>query len=285
MKRLKWLLHRKRKNSGFTLVELVISCGLLGILMLGVTAFIGPVLKSVGSNEKNVAATLLAQTMDEYVNRSIRDSYYVAIFTDASRSQTTDEGSITKKESIQTMKNFVASNSDVYELKCMSFVWTEDPQSHEHKYMLMTETVKTTTCGLITNSETDISKRMPRPVFEYCFYDFLFPLVEIEQLKGKAGAPEDMSSADVSDPDFEVPVPAIKSTYTISTSSDMSAPVFIGVGYTEFANVRAASDDNKTQKFKFYPVEDMDSGEEHPSTFIYYVARKPIRFEYNPTTP
>lgn len=284
MKRLKRLLRRKRKNSGFTLVELVISCGLLGILVLGITMFIGPVLKSVASNEKNVSATLLAQTMDEYINRSIRDSYYVAIFTDASRSQVGDNGSITKKDSIQAMKKFAADNSDIYELKCMSFVWGEDPHSHEYKYMLMTETVKTTTGGLVTNSETDYSKKMPQPVFEYCFYDGLFTQVEIEQLKGKAGAPDDMASADVSDPDLEVPVPAIKNTYTVSTSQDMGAIAFIGVGYTEFANVRADSDDNKTMKFKFYPVEDMESGEEHPSTFIYYVARKPVRFEAPATT-
>lgn len=283
MKRLKRLLHRKRKNSGFTLVELIISCGLLGILMLGVTAFIGPVLKSVSSNEKDVAASLLAQTMDEYINRSIRDSYYVAIFTDASRSQTGDNGSITKKDSIQAMKKFATDNSDIYEMKCMSFVWTEDPQTNEYKYMLMTETVKTTTGGLVTNSETDISKRMPQPVFEYCFYDYLFPQVEIEQLKGRGAAPDDMSSLDVSDPDSEVPVPAIKNTYTISTTQDMSAVSFIGVGYTEFGNVRADSDENKTMKFKFYPVEDMESGQEHPSTFIYYVVRKPVKFEFEAT--
>ncbi len=284
MKRLKRLLRRKRKNSGFTLVELVISCGLLGILVLGVTAFVGPVLKSVSSNEKNVAATLLAQTMDEYINRSIRDSYYVAIFTDASRSQTTDDGSITKKDSIQAMKKFAADNSDIYELKCMSFIWAEDPLTHLHKYMLMTETVKTATGGLVTNSETDISKKMPQPVFEYCFYDGLFPLVEIEQLTGKAAAPDDMSSLDASDPDSEVPVPAIKNTYTISTAQDMSSAAFVGIGYTEFGNVRADSDENKTLKFKFYPVEDMESGEAHPSTFIYYVARKPVKFDAPVTT-
>lgn len=284
MKRLKRLLRRKRKNSGFTLVELVISCGLLGILVLGVTAFIGPVLKSVASNEKNVGATLLAQTMDEYINRSIRDSYYVAIFTDASRSQTADDGSITKKDSIQAMKQFAADNSDIYEMKCMSFVWTEDPKTNDHKYMLMTETVKSTTGGLVTNSETDISKKMPQPVFEYCFYDDLFPQIEIEQLKGKAAAPDDMSSLDTSDPDSEVPVPAIKNTYSISTTQDMAHSVFVGVGYTEFGNVRADSDENKTLKFKFYPVEDMESGEEHPSIFIYYVARKPVKFEA-PATP
>ena len=284
MKRLKRLLRRKRKNSGFTLVELVISCGLLGILVLGITAFIGPVLRSVASNEKNVGATLLAQTMDEYINRSVRDSYYVAIFTDASRSQTADDGSITKKDSIQAMKKFATDNSDIYELKCMSFVWAEDPQTNEHKYMLMTETVKTTTGGLVTNSETDISKKMPQPVFEYCFYNGLFPQVEIEQLMGKAAAPDDLASLDASDPESEVPVPAIKNTYKISASQDMSTAAFIGVGYTEFANVRADSDENKTLKFKFYPVEDMESGEEHPSTFIYYVARKPTRFDPKPST-
>lgn len=126
MKKLKSLLRRRKKNSGFTLVELVVSCGLLGILVVGVTAFIGPVLKTAGDSEKDVRATLLAQTMDEYVNRSIRDSYYVAIFTNADRAMVGKTGSISQNENILAMKDFVDQNKEVYELKCFSYSWTED---------------------------------------------------------------------------------------------------------------------------------------------------------------
>lgn len=287
MKKLKSLLRRRKKNSGFTLVELVVSCGLLGILVVGVTAFIGPVLKTAGDSEKDVRATLLAQTMDEYVNRSIRDSYYVAIFTNADRTMVGKTGSISQNENILAMKDFVDQNKEVYELKCFSYSWTEDTQSNEYKYMLMSEKFQEATTALETSSTTDPKTRRPIPVFEDCFYDGLFPQIEVEQLKGKApgaDSSESVSTGDDSGSGEEVDIPAIKTTFNIYTTENMANPSFIGYGYTEFINVRAASDENKTKKFKFYPIEDMESTAEHPTTFIYYVARKPSKFDV-PVTP
>lgn len=282
MKRLKRLLRRKRKNSGFTLVELVISCALLGILVVGVTAFIGPVLQSAASNEKNVRATLLTQTIDEYVNRCIRDSYYVAIFTNASRDMAEDGGAIANNENIAAMKAFVDQNNDIYELKCFSFSWAEDTYSHENKYMLMSETFQNATTALLTSSTGDITEKKPTSVFEYCMYDGLFPEFQVEQLKGKADASSDsVSESDTSG--SEVPVAATKTTYTVYTKQEMETPDFIGIGYTDFVNVRARSESNKTLKFQFYPITDMGVTEGHPSTFIYYVARKPTIF--NVTLP
>lgn len=275
MKKLKSLLRRRRKNSGFTLVELVVSCGLLGILVVGVTAFIAPVLKTAGDSEKDVRATLLAQTMDEYVNRSIRDSYYVAIFTNADRTMVADDAVITKNENLKAMKDYVDKNSEIYELKCFSYSWTEDVQSNEYKYMLMSEKFKSGSTALGS----------PTPVFENCFYDGLFPKIEIEQLKGKnlSGDISDSSeSIAESGSEEEVLIPAVKTTFNIYTFADMKTPSFIGYGFTEFVNVRALSDENKTQKFMFYPIEDMESTSEHPATFIYYVARRPSKFDVIP---
>lgn len=272
MKRLKRLLRRRRKNSGFTLVELVVSCGLLGILVVGVTAFIGPVLRSAAEDEKNVRATLLAQTIDEFVSRSTRDSYYVAIFTDARRSDAYEGGDIAKNENLKAMKEFVDKNNEIYELKCFSYSWSEDTQSHEYKYMLMTEKFKSASAAL---------ENKPAPVFEYCFYDGLFPEVTIESIMVNKGSAE---SSDGDSGAVEEVAAAIKSTYTVYTKQEMTHEEFVGVGYTEFCNVRVDSDENKTMKFKFYPIEDMDSGEEHPTTFIYYVARKPSRFDATPSS-
>ncbi|MCI7691871.1 MAG: prepilin-type N-terminal cleavage/methylation domain-containing protein [Oscillospiraceae bacterium] len=276
MKKLKSLLRRWKKNTGFTLVELVVSCGLLGILVVGVTAFIAPVLRSAAENEKNVRATLLAQTIDEFVSRSTRDAYYVAIFTDAKRADVNDGGSIATNANLLAMKDFVDQNSSIYELKCFSYSWSEDTQSHEHKYMLMTEQFKSASTALENN---------PVPVFENCFYDGLFPEITVESIMVKKGSSDSSEeSTESGEPANEVAA-AIKSTYTIYTKQEMTHEEFVGVGYTEFCNVRADSDENKTKKFKFYPIENMASGEEHPSTFIYYVARKPSRFDVTSTTP
>lgn len=273
MKMLKSLLRKWKKSSGFTLVELVVSCGLLGILVVGVTAFIGPVLRAAAENEKNVRATLLSQTMDEFVSRSTRDSYYVAIFDGAKRSDTAEGGAIATHEYVQKMKEFVDTNSDVYELKCFSYVWAEDTQSHENKYMLMTEQFKSSSTAL---------ENKPNPVFEYCFYDGLFPEIKMEEIEVKKGSAE---SSDSDSGESNEVVAAVKSTYTVYTKQDMQHSDFIGVGYTEYCNVRADSDDNKTLNFKFYGITSMGSTEEHPATFIYYVARKPSRFIVTPTTP
>lgn len=273
MKRLKRLLRRRRKNSGFTLVELVVSCGLLGILIVGVTAFIGPVLRSAAENEENVRATLLAQTIDEFVTRSTRDSYYVAIFTNKDRADAYEDGDVAKNENIKAMKDFVDKNNEVYELKCLSYSWAEDPQSGEYKYMLMTEKFKTASTAIETK---------PSPVFEYCFYDGLFPEMTIESIsvsKGASDSSEESTESTESGEDNTKVAAAIKTTYTIYTEQKMVHPDFIGIGYTEFCNVRADSDDNKTMKFKFYPIDEEDSGAEHPTTFIYYVARKPNKFD------
>lgn len=262
MKRLKRLLRRRMKNSGFTLVELVISCGLLGILIVGVTAFIGPVLKSAANDEKNVRATLLAQTMDEFVNRSIRDSYFAIIFTNAKDSDAAKDGTIAEHEKIKAMKKYVDDHSDICELKCFSYRWQEDVHGQEWKYMLMTEKFSKE-----APTALDFSKSIP--VYENCLYDGLFPQIEIEQLKTK--------SADESDPnadeDGKVYVPAIKTTYTVNTDQNMKITGFIGVGYTDFINIRA------DEKREFYGVNPLESDEEHPAIFIYYVARKPSIFD------
>ena len=128
MKKLKQLLKRRRKNSGFTLVEVVISCGLLGILVLGVTLFITPVLRSAASNEANVRANLLAETIDNYINRSMRSAYFVQIFTNADRSDAYDGGAIAENENLKAMREFIdkcvdSDGKKVFELKCISLSW------------------------------------------------------------------------------------------------------------------------------------------------------------------
>lgn len=269
MKKLKNLLRRWKKSSGFTLVELVISCGLLGILVVGITAFIGPVLRSVAENEENVRAKLLSQTIDEYVTRSTRDAFYVAIFTDAKKADTASGGSIATSENIQKMMDFVKKNDSFYELKCFSYRWTEVPQSGEQKYMLMAEKFVKGTTVLEDN---------PIPVFENCFYDGLFPDITMEVIEVTNEA-ADSSTEGESDGEKPKVAAAIKTTYTINTSEDSTVPGFVGIGYTEYWNLRSDAEYNKTMGFKFYGIESMGSGEEHPMTYIYYVARKPTAFD------
>lgn len=277
MKKLIQRLKRSRKNSGFTLVEMVISCGLLGILVLGVTFFITPVLKSAASNEKNVRATLLAETIDNFISRSTRSAYYVQVFTNADRKEAYSDGAIATNEKIKTMQAFVdkcvdSEGNKIFELKCISFSWTEDPQSLESKYMVMSETFQ--------NSSSTVINPTPIPLFEYCFYDGIFPKFTAEQLYGTDTAPEestsDSASSDTSDE--KKPVPALKITTEVFSNQDMTAAEFIGVGYTEYGTIKNKNI-NANGKYRFYPVVSLDSTDPHSTTFIYYVGRRTMASE------
>ena len=268
MNKLKRLLKRRRKNSGFTLVEVVISCGLLGILVLGITLFITPVLKSAASNEASVRATLLAETVNNYISRSTRSAYFVQVFTNAKREDALKDGKITQNENLIKMKNFVEKNTDVngkkvFELKCISFSWENDTRLLENKYMVMNETfVKGTT----TINENGI------PVFENCFYDGLYPEFIVEQLK------ETVESTEEGKPPTEKAVPALKITTNVYNNQKMDTPEFIGVGYTEYGTIKNKTI-NANGNYVFYGVDSVntpDPDEENPhySTFIYYVGRR-----------
>lgn len=267
MNRLKRLLKRKRKNSGFTLVEVVISCGLLGILVLGITVFIAPVLKSAASNEANVRATLLADTVNNYISRSTRSAYYVKIFKNATREEAMTGGAITTDEDLVKMKNFVDTSVDtktkkkIFELKCISFSWVEDTRTQENKYMILNET--------FVDGSTAINSSGIR-VFENCFYDGLFPEFQVEQLKETVTPPEGGTPTEKS-------VPALKITTNVYNNQKMDAPEFIGVGYTEYNAIK-----NKTINpngiYVFFGDKEMRTPAEDDATryttFIYYVARR-----------
>lgn len=281
MKKLKLLLKRRRKNSGFTLVEMIVSCGLLGILVLGVTIFITPVLRSAASNEKNVRATLLAETVNNYISRSTRNALFVQIFTNADRTEATkSDGVIAKDENLLKMQEYVDKRLDsegkkVFELKCISFSWDDDPQTLEEKFMLMNET-------FINPSSTVINSE-PIHVFENCFYDGLYTKFIVEQLLGTDVAPTGSSDdSSTSDPDEKKPVPAIKITAEVYSNQDMIGPEFIGVGYTEYATIKSKINEDGT--YKFYDIKSLESEDPHSTTFIYYVARKTTASEIVPGT-
>lgn len=272
MKKLIRLLKRRRKNSGFTLVEMVISCGLLGILVVGVTLFITPVMQSAASNEVNVRATLLADTINNYISRSTRGANFVAVFTDADRAEAYDGGAIATNENLQNMLKYVNKVKDpsgkrVMELRCISFSWANDPQTQENKFMVMNET--------FINTNSTAINTTPIPVFENCFYDGLFPKFTIDQLMGTDTAPDDSDSdGGSSDPADPKPVPAIKLTTEVYNDQNMNVPEFIGVGYTEYGQIKNEIINDGT--YKFYEPQSLGSTDPHSTTFIYYVVRRSL---------
>lgn len=85
-------LLKARNSSGFTLVEVILSCALLAILILGIMMFVTPVLRMVTSGQKNARATMLAETVDTYIAGVLRTAKKIEVFenVDFSSSATTD---------------------------------------------------------------------------------------------------------------------------------------------------------------------------------------------------
>lgn len=127
MKKILRLLKR-RNNGGFTLVEVIISCALLGILILAVMGMITPVMSVVMSNEKNANALMIAEAVEAHIDRNIKNSVYCAVFTNAgannsalgalSTDLTESTGLLQQNEALKEMLSFISSdnNKDIYEM-------------------------------------------------------------------------------------------------------------------------------------------------------------------------
>lgn len=291
-KKLKKLLS-KRNNGGFTMVEVIVSAALLGVLLLGMLAFVSPVLNNIHDNEKNARALNVGSCIEHYISRSLRYANYVAIFQNAKYDDTQASGDITSPnipEKIAAMKAFVTSaeNIAVYELKCISLKWTMDEKTQEYKYMLYQEGFRTNT------AEIDPAKA--KPVFDGCLYDALYPEVKFTMTTNQG----DWEGAPTVDPaDIKVrPSHKIEVNIYDDPGMDFHDLVFVGTGYTEYLNIKSKDnpDDASSptgKKYRIYTgVETFlrtDADVEADSSiigpgdiYIYYVARKAT---YNSTTP
>lgn len=211
-KRMKRLL-RLRNKGGFTLVEVVIACALLGILVLGIMGFITPILSSVRSKEQNARAVMLSEAIDSYIAESIQYAFYVQTITEAASTDTISTGGAEpavlsmkyngaefekqQDKGLADLLNCLNNNlaGEVFEIRCIGVRWLEEPGGNgEKKLMITNEKVDQSNCSL----DPDESKL----VFEPVFYDDLYPVIRFEnysnqyQLKDEDGNPQDQVPED-----------------------------------------------------------------------------------------
>ena len=312
-KKIKRLL-RWRNNSGFTLVEVIIACALLGILLLGIMGFMQPVLQGVATKEQNARAVMLAEAIDSYVSNSIKYSYFVQTFTGVTHADVTPVASAGNKppilsmqytaseypkhagESLQNMldclNNSLAPN--IYEIRCIGVRWVDDGKTGEKKLVLTNEYVDQTNCAL---DETKY-----RPVFEDCFYDGLYPLIKFDNYENQYQLPDAsgnlVDQVDPADLDMAKGLRITTEIYLEPTCYNSSEAVrktktlnFSGTQYCDFINIRSNLINDGTFKMQpnieAHPYSDAyaassslaytgDDGDSYyyPNTFIYYIARK-----------
>ncbi|MCM1168242.1 MAG: type II secretion system GspH family protein [Ruminococcus sp.] len=294
-------LLKKRGKSGFTLVEVVISCVLLGILILGVFSVVTPIISGVKSREQSANALMLAEAAEMYIDRSIKNSVFVAIFENAKPDDMKEDGAIPKSPQMAEMLAFInnsdnkdAAGNDIYELKCIAIKWEDDPKhysvldpttaAHSHKYMIYTETIDKTT-GAVKSGTTSY------PVFEVGFYENLYPQFTFDNIftvnvlnddgtvKMKDGEPvtEDVEKL------------AVHTVINVYRDEAMTDVALIGDGYADLTNIKRQQTTGYYKLFSKNGMKDDDGNiipdtgtvltntfleNERPETYVYFVTRK-----------
>lgn len=273
-----------RKNGGFTLVEVIVSSALLGVLLLGIIAFITPAFKLIKTEETNAQASTVASAMENYITRSLRSTPYVKIFTNAQLSDFSAGKTSVTSGDLKTMLDWAAAaeNTDIYEIRCVSVRLTTDLRSNETKYMLYQSYFK----------DGQLTTTYDYPVFESCFYDGLYPSVSIKQATNQyrdlddAGNPVFPKNEDGTYQTLTNRA-ALELDLNIYDDSSMGAAslVFSGYGLTELYMVASNDYDpdpavNKNSYgYTIYPTtqlrsdDDADTANAH-DIFIFYAARK-----------
>ena len=312
-KRLKRLL-RLRNSSGFTLIEVVVSCALLGILILGVMGFITPVLSSVSDKKMNARALMLSEAINNYIYSTVQNAYYVTTYSGAASSDMSGMSaqvgtlvytgsdfpkmSATNNKGYVSMKNALSTlGADRHEIRCLGVRWREDPSSGEKKLMLTREQIDDK--GSIIPSKTEL-------VFDECFYDDLYPIITFENYTNQYQVKDKDTDkyVDKIEADKVNIAPALGLTVDVYTTLDCynvdktardNAMVNThGTSYVGFINIKSTVT-NTNGTCEIVPNIEINSydgarGKEagkqytaegktyyYPETFIYYIVHKSVQ--------
>lgn len=258
-------LMKKRRSGGFTLVEMMVSVALIGILLGGMMLLIGPIVRSYQNENAENTAQNTTTCVQEYISRTIRNSYRVAIFENTNYSAISSNTAY--KNAIKSMNDFCASvngtsATKTYLLKCLSLKYdTED-----NKYYLYNESV-----DMAANGDLDSSKA--EKVFADCLYNELYTTYSFS--KAKNGDYVEGGTK----PEFRED--ALQMDFNTYRDIGYSSPVFSGSGITEMRQIKVMLADDETSKDKYnVKVEPADPKEFDEMTdgsrdiYIYYIARR-----------
>lgn len=247
---------KKRASHGFTLVEMVISVALLGILLGGMMIFISPILRSFNDNKNLVSAENVANCMQEYVMHNLRNATQIVIVTNASYD---DLGTNTLiAEAVADMKNDEGEVKN-HVLKCMSLRYVDG------KYILCNEPFGTGS----TLSGNSNASALTGKVFNDCLYNNMYMNFDFEMAKVFDSVADDGTKLYVDSKDTLIL--NIKS-YSDIDRKDM---IFSGRNVTELRQIKVKL--RAGAKESDYYVKTFDAGgsdETHSDIYIFYSARQ-----------
>ncbi len=288
MKRFK-RLSKWRNSSGFTLVEVIVSTALLGVLVVGILLFMTPVFSMATSREVNGKAERAVTTMETYLSKTLRSSVYVKAFTNAAIDDVNQgDGAIYNDAELAVMQEFVAKRKDNYELRCISIRYVEDtnPRNNTeggtpYKYMLYSETFNASTRKIDTTKS--------QLIFDGCFYEDLYPTFTFERIQADFDADGNLIPNPLAEGAPEVKItlyPAIKLTFDIYGNEVMNEfdRVYRGVSFIELNNIKSLQLNDKGE-YQIFETEQIRDGSTSKDTFVFYVARKTGTVVASPTPP
>ena len=281
-RRMKRLL-RLRNKSGFTLVEVIIACALLGILVIGIMGFATPILNSVREKEQNARATLLSEAIDVYIANSIQYAFYVVAVDYAASTDTVSVGGAApivstvkyndsyfgSNEQGKGLNNlldrFSSLNPADYEIRCIGIRWMDIPGTSTKKLMLTNEKVNP------ANGALDASATVP--VFDPVFYEGMYPIIKLENYSKEENPyydeskpidpvsnPKYLNDADGSELHIAPAIRVVSDIYLTPDCYNIQADVrknaiqtFTGFTYADLTNIRSSAV-NRTGTYKLHPT-------------------------------
>ncbi len=279
MKRLKRLFCRRR-NNGFTLVEMIVSLALLAILMGGVMLFMLPIIRSFDDTNRSYTAENAATAVEEYIVRSIRNANQVAIFNYVAPGDLTTDANIAAQitkmnQYCKDINGTAPTGSEKYLLKCISLRY----DSSDGKYYLCNEQVNMSGNGEIADPSaiTDSKK-----VFSDCLYNNMFMTFDISQIRNADyNNPEATTKGD----EFRTDTLSLTVTAYTDAARQNVDMVFQGSGIAELRQIKVMVKQDEKNKDSYYMMMQNPSNPDSPYTyanaptdkrdiFIYYVVRR-----------
>lgn len=281
-------LLKARNSSGFTLVEVIISCTLLSILVLGIMSFVTPVLKMLSSGQKNARATMLAETLDTYISGVLRTATMVEVFENVDcvyeYSTASDINFMAYSpdgEGMHKIDEFMRTGENAvnFEVRALGIMTKNTGQITSQGIRLYNIPVENNFSEGSVTLNVQMSKA--RPAFHDLMFEGLYPIIKLETFKSQDSSGDEVD-ANAKGYRISSKIYSDSKCYDpLDTQRDKSLLSFEGVTFFENLNygTRAGVPTEASDIITIASVQ--DSMDEHgsqegelfyPATIICYVA-------------
>lgn len=268
---------KRRRSSGFTLVEMIVSVALLAVLLGGMMLFVAPIVRSFNDTSTDLTAENVSTLTEEYITRSIRNANQVAIFNYVSESDLNSSSAklsdgTSYSDVIKGMNDYCnkingvgcADDAKKYLLKCISLRYEDG------KYVLYRESVQ-------SNGQLKSADKVK--VFSDCLYNDLYLTYDFGKTANKDYGVTDSKTAG-----YEYRPDTLSLAVTAYGDSGHSNKLYVGSGLFELRQIKVMLDQDVTNASDYYlkmahentdttPFTFADSSDDQRDIFIYYTIR------------